>query len=312
MGIFDELKDAFMEGFTGEEKKNLKESSGIAVVKSVQVWSIFGNRKNVIQLLENICSIVSEQEKIKYKFKVAGYIEKQAQMYPSATQLADVSIQLGQFVSLSDRFDEIGIQNSYSILNATFDQETGSDEWSRGEITFPIYDILNKSGNENFNVMAPFEKVIGRWQNIIINNIDSDENVILGNRQTSISIVGLNSSLQNFLNNKLINGIFPSFKNAEFVDFSDDENVFNVAIYIPTEIHTLLESIVRGKKSLMQKFFAVHFDFDMNNEINGLSRILFEFNVTTLALDEDDDIIDIAEDCQDIGNAISNELMKYI
>jgi hypothetical protein len=290
----------------------VKKYDDIAVVKSEQKWSIFGKRENVIQLLENICTIVTEQEQRRYNLKVTGYIEKQAKMFPAVTQLADISIQPGQFVSFNDRFDGMEIQNSYSLLLATFDQETGSDEWSRGEITFPIYEIINISGNEQSNVMAPFEKVIERWQNIIINNIDNDDSALLGCRKTSISIIGSNDSLRNFLINNIVGGIIPSFEDAEVIELTDDENIMDVGIYVPTEKHTLVESLVRGKERLSNKLDVVYFNLDANNEIGGMNRIYFEFNTMTLAFDEENDLIDIAEDEQDLGNAISNELMKYI
>ena len=290
----------------------MKKHDSIVVVKSEQRWRIFGYRENVVQLLQNICEIVNEQEKRKYNLIVVGYIEEQAKAYPSVTSLADIRTQIGQFVSFHDRFDGLGIKKTYSILNATFDQETGSDEWSKGEITFPIYEIINTSGNEQFNVMAPFEKVIERWQNIIINNIDNDEKIIIGNRRTLISIIGLNSSLQNFLSNDILDGIISGYKNAEIDNFSDDKKKLEVAIYLPAETHTLIEDIVRGDEEPSQKFCAGYFNYDMANEINGMNRIFFEFNVTEIAYNNDDELIDIAEGNIDMWNTISDELMKYI
>jgi hypothetical protein len=303
----DERRGKFIGG-----ARNMKKNDGIALVKSEQRWSIFGNRENVVQLLQNICEIVNEQEKIKYNLMVIGYIEKQAKAFPSMTSLADIRTQIGQFVSFHDRFDGLGIKKTYSILHATFDQETGSDEWSRGEITFPLYEVLNISGNEQFNVMAQFEKVIERWQNIIIDNIDNDENVILGNRRTLFSIVGLNSSLQNFLSNNILDGIVSGFKNAEIDNFSDDTNVLEVGIFLPVKTHILIDDVVRGDDEPSQKFCAGYFNYDKNNIINGMNRIYFEFNVLTLAFNVNKKIIDIAEGNIDMGNAISNELLRYI
>jgi len=315
MGFFDDIKEAFMEGFNeglNEGKSEEKNNNDFAVVKSDQKWTILGTRKNVIELLENICTIVDKQEINKYNLNVSGYNEMQARMYPSVTQLARISINPGQFVSLNDRFDGIEIQEYFSLLEATFDQEVGSEEWSRGEITFPIYEILNKTGNENFNVMAPYEKLIGRWQNIIFQNIENDDNITICNRRTSMSLVGISSSLDDFLFNDIIQGvIIPSYKEATYRNLSNEKDVFALCTYFPTINHTLVENMVNDKRNISNKYGTIFINFDKNNEINRLNRIFFDFNVMTLAFNEDGEIIDITEGILGLSNDISNELMKY-
>jgi len=283
----------------------MKKYDSIAVVRSEQTWRIYGDRENVVQLLQNICTIPNEHEKRKYNLRITGYIEKQAKMHPSVTQLASIYIEIGQFVSFHDRFDGVGIRDSYALLHATFDQTTEDDEWSKGTITFPLYEVINTSGNKNFNVMAPFEKVIERWQNIILNNIANDGNIVLGNRTTSFSIVGMNSILQDFLSNVILDGIIANYKEAEIDNMSDDKDKLEVYITLPTENTVLLEQVVRGNKEFTQKFCVGNFEYDMNNEIEGMNRIFFEFVVTEVAFNEDGETVDIAENNLSMANAMN-------